>query len=207
MKGEISDVKESLELSQKDIEDIETKNAELSGKVSELEDENVELKRNASAIERSIAKLEDYSRKENLRVYNVEENGKEDCFEMIKDLFSAVSGKESVELHAAHRIGKINSRPEGRPRPIIARLVNRNDRDFLWKNRSRLKDTTRFANIYLDEDLSKASARIRGVLRSARKIAIEKRGIEPKQCRIKGESIVINGIVYNFAEIPVEFKK
>ncbi|KAK3745417.1 hypothetical protein QZH41_010241 [Actinostola sp. cb2023] len=103
-------------------------------KLDEACKENEELKSKIAQMEKRTTHLEDYSRRENIRVYNVPENEKEDCLDIARELLQAV-GKDSSEvmIHAAHRTR--GPAFGSRPRPMLIRFVNRQDRNFIWENK------------------------------------------------------------------------
>ena len=82
-----------------------------------------------SATKARAIKLDDYTRRENIRLLNVPESQDENCKEILCGVMAAVKmeGANITEFHAVHRIGK--QRDDGKPRPIIARFVNRERRN------------------------------------------------------------------------------
>ena len=53
----------------------------------------------------------------------------------------------SMNFHAVHRVGKkkpspTNSTEEVSPRQIIVRFISRKDRDNVWENRGKVKNST-----------------------------------------------------------------
>ena len=216
LKKDIDDLKTSVGFTQKECDDLKAKNQQLETKVSAAEMKISELNAESEVLKTKITKLEDYSRRENLRIYNVQENEDEECIELVAKIFDLMVGRPPGAIHAAHRLGKVESmvRNEAealgeassfsqRPRPIIIRFVSRQERDIMWRNRFKIKESEEFKNVFLDEDLSQTSARRRKALRNARRIAKEK-GLAS---RITGDKIVINGIQYSYERLPDEYKK
>ena len=139
--------------------------------------------------------MEDYSRRENLRFYNIPENPGESSVECSRKVINVLSelgaDPENIMFHAIHpsntassnsavsnevstksRVGA--SRPT-RPRPVLVRFVSRMDSDWVWENRKKLMDSSRFSSVFIDKDLafSVESARQRGKLRAAYRKAKE----------------------------------
>ena len=74
---------------------------------------------------------------------------------------------EDIHFHAVHRVGKPRSEDASKsfPRPIIARFLNREDRDTVFKARNRLKDSSRANGMYyITQDYAKAIQQERKVL-------------------------------------------
>ena len=90
----------------------------------------------------------------------------------------------SNEVSADSREGA--SRPP-RPRPILVRFVSRMDSDWVWDNRKKLMDSSRFSSVFIDKDLSVESARQRGKLRAAYRKAKE---LNIGKVLIKGKNII-----------------
>ncbi len=195
LKKDIDDLKTSVGFTQKECDDLKAKNQQLETKVSAAEMKISELNAESEVLKTKITKLEDYSRRENLRIYNVQENEDEECIELVGKV-------ESMVRNEAEALGEASSFSQ-RPRPIIIRFVSRQERDIMWRNRFKIKESEEFKNVFLDEDLSQTSARRRKALRNARRIAKEK-GLAS---RITGDKIVINGIQYSYERLPDEYKK
>ena len=103
-------------------------------------------------IENNI-KLEQYTRRENLKFNNIEEIEGEDCKSVIHNIIENDLGIDSknIKFHAVHRVGE---KVEGRHRSIIARFISREDRDLIWKNRSKTKSSGNHPNSYITEDFA-----------------------------------------------------
>jgi len=90
-----------------------------------------------AAVEDNI-KLEQYTRRDNLRFNNVMEEEGGDCKSLIYEVIEKVMGIDTAntKFHAVHRVGK---KMESRCRPIIAPFVSREDRNQIWQNRGKIK--------------------------------------------------------------------
>jgi len=60
-----------------------------------------------SAAKARAVKLENYTRRENIRLLNVPENEDENCKEIVREVMAAVKmvGANTVKFHAVHRTG------------------------------------------------------------------------------------------------------
>ena len=90
------------------------------------------------------------------------------------------------------------SRPP-RPRPILVRFVSRMDSDWIWENRKKLMNSSRFSSVFIDKDLSPESAKQRGKLRAAYKKAKE---LDIGRVFIKGKNLTVNSTVYSVDNLP-----
>ena len=152
--------------------------------------ENVKLKEvfNSEALRVRIVKQEDYSRRENLRFYNIPESAQEtneDCVQKVKQVLSDLGSPFDIKFHAIHCTGKLPSTSEGEPRlrPILTRFVSRMDSESIWFKRKEL----------LKIDLSPGSARERAKLRVAYKKA---KDLNIDKLFIKGKNLIINSSKY-----------
>lgn len=97
-------------------------------------EQNKVLKEELNAALERITNLEDYfRRKKNVTVYSAPEQEDKDCIEFAKSLVAALGNdKDDVPVHDAYRVG---AQRNARPRPIIIRFVNRQDKKHLWDDK------------------------------------------------------------------------
>lgn len=108
-------------------------------------------------------KLEQYTRRENLRFSNIQEMEKQDCKAMIYDVLQRdlKLDTSSIRFHAGHRVGKLM---QGRTRPIIVHFVSREDRNLVWAKPGKIKQSTVHSDAYIIEDFARAIQEEREVL-------------------------------------------
>ena len=166
--------------------DIET----LQKKVKYLEERNI-------ALELQLAKQEDYSRSSNLIIQGIPEKGpNEDIEKTVREFFTTTLKLPNVtimQFTGIHRLGKpphLKSIPTKRPRDIIIRFEKRMDREAVWKERFKLKNS----KIFLAEDFSPATQQKRRqllpILRAARKCP------EVTKAYLSRDRLFINGVRY-----------
>lgn len=223
VKLELSDVIKSLNAVWEEVQSLKQKNKDLQDQCDTTITENSKLNEEICALKNRLIKMEDYSRRENLRFYNIPENTGEssvECSRKVMDVLSELGADpENIMFHAIHRTGNPNntassnsavsnevstesregaSRPP-RPRPILVRFVSRMDSDWVWDNRKKLMDSSRFSSVFIDKDLSAESARQRGKLRAAYKKAKE---LNIAKVFIKGKKISVNSTLYSVDNLP-----
>lgn len=99
--------------------------------------------------------LEQYTRRENLRITGlpeVEDESTDTLIESVKSLGEAIAVNISdSDVSAIHRLGR---RTQNKCRQVIVRFTNRNVRNRFLAARKKLKDSERFKRIYMSEDLT-----------------------------------------------------
>ena len=96
-------------------------------------------------------KLEQYSRRENIKILGVKENEDEDERQLIAKVvqIAQIVGSEiKAPISTAHRIGKKSDKT----RPIIVRFTARQDKNELMKKKKALKDNGKVKNSEAFED-------------------------------------------------------
>lgn len=203
MKSEVTSLKESVSFTQSEVDTLKEKSKEntkdmkdglenLRMKVAQLE------KKLESAIEENI-KLEQYTRRENLRFNNITELEGEDCKALICGVIQNEMGLDAsnIKFHAVHRVGK---KIENRCRPIIARFISREDRNEIWSKRGKIKHSENYPDAYITEDFAKAIQDERKVLIKAMMKARETQ--EHPNAKVVGRYLLINNEKYDYKNIP-----
>ena len=157
--------------------------------------------------------LEQYTRRENIRLLNVAEGEAEDTeLLFIKVLVEIGTEAHDIKFRAVHRVGPprdqtrkcFGNKPPS-PRHIIARFLSHKDRNFVWENRGKLKDSENYKEAFSIPDLRKEYAQEGYVLRQARKLAKEKYNTDAD---IKFNKLVMldSGLAYSANELPEYLK-
>ena len=207
VKHEIQSVKQSITFTQYEVDTLkekaETNMKETKGGLEELNKKigALEVQLNAE-IEKNI-KLEQYTRRENLRFNNIREEEGEDCKSLIYNVIKKDMGIDTSEtkFHAVHRVGK---KIESRCRPIIARFISREDRNLIWQHKGKIKHSPNFPDAYITEDFAKAIQEERKVLIKAMLKARETEGLP--NAKVVGRYLFIDNEKYDCRNIPEYLK-
>ena len=161
LREEVKDLKEELRAT-KDcfMKEIKKKDE----RIAELE---VRLREVGEAERRTAGRLNDldqYNRRNNVRVFGVPENSGENCENMLREVFEKKMGVKlsSQDFEACHRVG--GEGKGGGRRAIIARFVNRKSAEEVIRNRKKLKST----GIGISEDLTNTNYRLLQISRDIR---------------------------------------
>ena len=126
-------------------------------KVKNLEIENARLKKATNLTLFKLDALEQYDRRENLRIYCVpktninNDDGEDVVLRIAKFLQIDLQG---MDIQRAHRLGKKSKNIERKPRPVIARFVSFKKRNEILFAKSKLKNSAEFQNVFISEDLT-----------------------------------------------------
>ena len=115
---------------------------------------------------RKTIDLEDRNRRNNLRIIGVEEvpnETNEDVVNKLKTLIKVdLQINEPIIIERAHRVGKF----ENKPRTIVCKLLNWQEKESILAKAKNLKGK----NVYINEDFSEETMRIRKELFAQAKI-------------------------------------
>ena len=136
----------------KEIDELRDENDYLHGKIRELE-----TKTNLAL---SLANHNSqYSRRNNLRFFGIQEKDNENFIELICNLVKTklnIPNFTADEIDTAHRVGEFDKSSDPKPRGIIVRFVRRTMRDRIVKNRRALAGS----RMAITDDLTKANMQL-----------------------------------------------
>lgn len=207
IKSTIKDIEKSLESTQEDVESVkeDVKKLEQLSKSPEvtkvLNAKIVKLETQLKQQEEENIRLEQYTRRENLRFNNILETEDEDCKSVIQNIIQQMEiDSSTIRYHAVHRVGK---RLEGRHRPIIVRFVSREDRELVWSKRGKIKQLLQFEEAYITEDYARAIQKERQILIKA---MMKARNDGMDNVKVIGRFLVVNGERFDCKSIPDSLK-
>ena len=144
-------------------------------KYEEIKTENEKLKQIVNTTFFKVDELEQYGRRENIRILGVAERNDErdDGEEVVTNVAKALNVELNPELdiQRVHRLGKKKKGPKAKPRPVIVRFASYKKRmEFMYK-KSKLKVHPNFNGVYLTEDLTSLRAKM---LKNVKEVAKNK---------------------------------
>ena len=207
MKGELKSLKESISFTQDEVDTLKEKSEknlkEMKGGLEELKKTIATLEEKLKAAVEDNIRLEQYTRRENLRFNNITEEESEDCKSLINEVIQDEMGIDTanIKFHAVHRVGK---KIENRCRPIIVRFISREDRNQIWQNRGKIKHSDNYPDAYITEDFAKAIQDERRILVKAMMKARENEA--HSNAKVVGRYLFINNEKYDYKNIPSYLK-
>ena len=202
LEKENKSLQESLNTAQKDIVDLNFSStatcATLETHAKNLEDLNAKIKH----LECRNIKLEAYTRRENLKVFNVPEgrgestSAEDQLKKVMRDKLKIPEEDiEQIRFERVHRIPTKKNTSQGqnsKPRPIIAKFSFFQDKEYVWSFVRNLKNT----NISIANDFPREIDEIQKTL-----YPILKKAKQRKQTAyFKVDKLIINGKIYRGEE-------
>ena len=135
-------------------------NADLEKKARDLEKKNNKLLKEVGRLNNKVTKLEDdldsveqYNRRNTLRIGGVPEEPSENTDAKVVKIASAADCTIQLnEIDRSHRVGKAK---KDRPKDIIVKFVSYNARVRLYEARMRLKETDGYNSVTINEHLTR----------------------------------------------------
>ena len=77
----------------------------------------------------------------------------------MQDLNTQCYSERNGYRYLGHKVPpctRVGAKQEGRCRPIIACFISRQDRDLIWQNRGKIKNSDNYPDAYITEDFARA---------------------------------------------------
>lgn len=137
-------------------------------KARSVEDDVTSLKHEVCKNKSSNDKLEQYSRKENIKIFGLKENPNEDLEMKVIDLSKDI-GVDIVadDISVCHRLpggGKY-------PRPAIVKFVRRKTKVSIMKAKKNLKELPQRKDVFITDDLTRLRSKIVRYMKDDEKIS------------------------------------
>ena len=122
------------------------------GALHAMEADTKALRAQVQTLNFDIDRLQQYSRRENVRVFGIAEIADEKT----NDIIVKVAGDMGVDIterdiSVSHRIGK---KMGTKPRPIIAKFVRRDTKTAIMRNKRNLKGLDGYMSVFVNDDLT-----------------------------------------------------
>ena len=210
IKSTTEDLEKSMEEVWESIDDLKENDkaqkavkAQQQSEADGLKKELGELRKKLEEERERNIELENYTRRENIKLMNIPETENRDITtrDLVYDILSHDLNVDTndIRFHAVHRVGKTS---KSRIRPIIARFVCREDRDHVFRAKRRLQESSRFRDAYITADYAKAIQDERRVLVKAMFKAREM----GRQAKVIDRFILIDNQRFSIKDVRNEFK-
>ena len=192
VKADVTEVKTSLQFSQADIEDLKTKVSaledDLASKTETIERLNIKVQ----TLEQRQTDTENYSKKYNLIFDNIPEQKNENIEEAVRAVFRDNLGLDDkhILIDNTHRLKATKKKG---PRSTIVRFVKYLDKQKVWNERSKLRDSGIYMREHLPPEMTNRQRSLMPVYKALKSKEIE--------VSLKNDTIIYAGQKYDVANI------
>ena len=199
LRGELKSLKDSVDFANQEIETLKAEVAKTSATVEENIEDIESFDTDIEALKRRNIKLEAYTRRENVRIFNVKEEVDENTEEVVRNLFVTkmqipLEKVRNIRFERVHRItSKTQSqRQPNRPRPVIARFSHYQDKEFVRSFYKNLKGTDIGVSDDFPREVEDIHKALYSVLKKARR--------NQQRAYFNFDKMIIDGRIYRGKE-------
>lgn len=158
-------LKKSVVALQESNEGLQKQVASFKAIMKTKDEEIAHLKETVEEIKFDLDNLEQNSRRNSLRISGLKENTDESLLDTTLKFFNETMKITppivSNNIERIHRIGTSNGKqPNNKPRTVLVKFNNYSARQKIFSQRSQLRKNERGAEIYINEDLTKARSNL-----------------------------------------------
>ena len=124
-----------------------------------------------------VDRLEQYSRRENVprvRIYGLAETQGESTntvfIDMARDICVTITPADISVSHRLGRPGRGGSTADSRPRPLIVKLVRRDTKFELMRNKKKMRAMEKYRHVYVNDDLTTPRSKLVKILKGEKEI-------------------------------------
>lgn len=139
---DIKDLKHSYTFVNETADELKKKQAVQDSSIKSLEESIASIKAQNQHLHQELIDIRAHSMRSNLVFYNLPEVDKEDPFATVRDVLAnkmKIDADNKIEIERAHRLGR--KCDDGKPRPIVAKFLRYQDKEFIRKKAYLLKGT------------------------------------------------------------------
>ena len=139
-------------------------NTQLTKSNQDLVQKNKDLEKRLSEVERGNDSLEQYSRRNSLRISGYHESPNENTDNIVMSIARELDVQlDDHDIDRSHRVGRLGQKNfNGQPkhRDIIVKFSTYNARHRFYSKRKNLHDIDRFKGVFFNEDLTKSRSKL-----------------------------------------------
>ena len=151
------------------IDGLTAKISTLTDRLAQRDDYIRELEKRVTTVETNYDRLEQYSRRSNLRFHGIDESDNDDTTAKVLAIANGIMKVEPPlligDIVTSHRLGKPSA--GGKPRPVIVRFTDNRPRDVILRAKRQLRDSR--SQIFVNEDLTQHRAKLASKTRQLKK--------------------------------------
>lgn len=195
-------LREAVDSKEEEITELKVSVVNACSLAADNDQELQKLKADVEQLKCRNIKLEAYTRRESIKIFNLPEIRGEtprDTEELVRSMFEEKMNisKEDVDeirFERVHRLPTRNNSNRGpaKPRPIIAKFSFYQDKQFVWSSVKNLKDTGIGLSNDFPKEIDDIHAKLYPVLKKAKRAK--------QQAFFKVDKLIVNGQVYRGEE-------
>ena len=155
VKKQLKEILDSMKNISDQINEIKNELMAAKRDISKITEENNKLKQIINLNTFKVDSLEQYGRRENLRIYGIPESNEnidDDGEQIVHDIAKLLNvDLDNWDIQRAHRLGRKRS---NKPRPIIVRFLSFKKRNEILNSKSKLKNNQVYPSAFITEDLT-----------------------------------------------------
>lgn len=190
MKKDLSDLKSSYSMMEDSLKQTQSKADDALQKATDLENCVQKLSDENSQLREKLLVQESYSRKYNLKFFNVPEDQSENTDSLLNKI-GGILRIMDLDLSKMY-IDNIHRLPQGnrKPKPIIVKFVSYLDRELVWRNRGKLaqKGTKFFIQDHYPPEAEEKIRMLLPIMKAAK--------LQNMRAKIIGDKLKINSTTY-----------
>lgn len=139
---DIKDLKESYTFVNATADELKEGQKTQNDSIKSLEESIARIEAKNATLTQELNDIRAHSMRNNLVFYNLPEVEKEDPFVTVREVLAnkmRIDENNEIEIERAHRLGE--KRDDGKPRPIVAKLLRYQDKEYIRKSAYLLKGT------------------------------------------------------------------
>ena len=197
VESENKSLKEGMKFTNEDLEEVKTISTNMGAITNKNTEDIQSLERNVLSLKRRNIKLEAYTRRENIKIFNIEENEGENgnTESLVRNVLREKmkipkEDEECIRFECIHRLTP--RRSSSKPRPIIVKFSHYQNKEFVWSFVKDLKGTNIGIANDFPKEIEEVQSKLYPVLKKAKKAK--------QSAFFKVDRLIINGQVYRGKE-------
>ena len=197
VESENKSLKEAMKFTNEDFEEVKTISTSMGAITNKNTEDIQSLERNFLSLKRRNITLEAYTRRENIKIFNIEENEGENgnTESLVRNVLREKmkipkEDEEDIRFERIHRITP--RRSSSKPRPIIVKFSHYQVKEFVWSFVKNLKGTNIGISNNFPKEIEEIQSKLYPVLKNAKKAK--------QSAFFKVDRLIINGQVYRGKE-------
>ena len=199
LRDEVKNLKQSLQSTEEEIRSLQESQKQTSAQVKESNEDIDFFFEDIGALRGKNIKLEAYKRRENVRIFNVEEEEDENTEELVRSVFVAnlkipADKVNGICFEQVHQMSTNNTslKAPSYPKPIMARFSPYQDKEYVRSFYKNLKERNIGFSDYFPKEIEEIHGKLYSVLKKAKQ--------DKQKAFFNFDKLIISGNIYRGKE-------